>query len=282
MKNYALLIGLLSFFLLMSCTSDYERKSNDFLLEYSTAITERNEQKAEAIKDSLNIRELTKEQKSSFNTLLEQHKQLSQELLLKRIEEEERLRQEEERLRQEEERQREERIQQILSNFVGTYTINCKKNNFTTHHVLKSRFSEEQTSREWLGTIEWKTILIIRDDLSACVQKANICYYNKNHRLEENEGDGPIMEVGHLEPISENLFYISTARNHTFIEDAIGTRYDSYGGKDDIGVDFETNKAVFDINTNTLYQSHRDYERRNDKYGYDWRGYECAKFSHHK
>ena len=173
------------------------------------------------------------------------------------------------------------KIREILQGFVGTYTINCKTDNFTTYHVPKNYFTEARTSREWIGTIEWTTILIIRDDLSACIQKANIRHYNENHRLVES-GEGQIMEVGHLEPITENLFFISTEREHTFIQDAIGSRYDSYGGKDGIGVDFKTNNAVFDITTNTLYQSYDDYKKRNDRFGYDWTGYSCAKFSFHK
>ena len=255
---------------LAACTSGYEKQTNVFLSDYSKAIVEKNETRAMDIRDSIEKRELSEEQISKLNNLKEQHEQMSYQLMMQRYEEGQ--------------RKQEERLRQIKNSFVGTYTIKCKKDNFTTHHVLKSYFSEEQTSREWLGTIEWSTILTIRKDMSACVQKVNMGHYNKSHRLVEDDGDMQVMEVGHLEVVSENLFFISTDRDYTFISDAIGTRYEVYDDKkvEDIGVDFETNKAVFDTKTNTLYQSLNDYKRRNDPYGYDWNGYEYAMFSFHR
>lgn len=183
-KTYLLSIAFVIFF--VSCNSDYESKTDALLEKYTTAITESDELGASALRDSLNLRELSEKQSSRFLNLKESHDKMATKLIAQK--------QEEERIRREEEQQRQlEENKKRLDKFVGMYQIDWGKARETKEGIEVQAdgrcfrfFYSDKVYRYYLGEID-----IIGDNIfkinstDGNYETISIVYFSKGSESEK-------------------------------------------------------------------------------------------------
>lgn len=187
--------------------------------------------------------------------------------------------------RQEEERRVAEEQERTMRSFVGTYTIkDCKVFNVSTTHVPKTFLTIEEDVRTYKGYTTWDLEIVVRDDYSVYTREVNIREYNENDRLVSTTESRGQLEAGVLDVISENLCSISSRSNFTFTEYAQGFFHRARTKKNEpmeTGIKL-TSSLIIDKSTNRIYESYRDYKRKDENEGYDWVGYPFTTFTFRK
>lgn len=260
-----LLVIASSLALFCACNAKYNEETDAMLQKYSSFISSENADSCRVLSNQLNGRKLNDEQSSRLSQLNAEYRQLQE-----KLEELERMR------REQEERER------IMRSFVGTYTIhNCHRNNVSTTHVPKTRFTYEQDVSTYKGYTTWDLEIVVRDDFSVYTREVNIREYDKYDRLSSTTESRRTMEAGSLYVISNNLFAVKSRSDFEIVEYAPYRFYRTDGTVDEheSGFSLRTNHFVVDVSSNRIYKELSDYERRNEREGYDWVGYGCTTFS---
>lgn len=187
-----------------------------------------------------------------------------------------------EEARIEAEKKAKEEQERATKAFIGTYTIrNCKINNVETTHVPKTKFTYEQDVSTYHGYTIWDFEIVVRNDLSVFTREVNIREYDEYDRLVSTKDSKNSLEAGNLYIISDHLFTIESRSDFEIVKYAPYRFYRTDGTIDDheSGFSLRTNHLVVDISSNRIYRELLDYQRKDEREGYDWVGYGCATFS---
>lgn len=264
-RKLSFFIIALSLVAFSACNAKYNEETDAMLQRYSTFISSENADSCRAISNQLSNRKLNDEQSVRLSDLNAEYRQLQEKL------------DELERIRKEREEQ-----ERIMRSFVGTYTIrDCRRNNVSTTHVPKSRFTYEQDVSTYQGFTMWDFEIVVRDDFSVYTREINIREYDKYDRLSSTTESRSSLEAGKLYVISNHLFTIQSRSDFEIVKYAPYRFYRADGtvNTNESGFSLRTNHLVVDVSSNRIYQELKDYERRDEREGYDWVGYGCATFS---